>query len=74
MTDLGLVEPAQVADAIRRVGARRIILSTDVGQVDRLSPGDALTQYGEFLLKEGLPLADIELAMKHTPEALLGLP
>jgi hypothetical protein len=74
MTDLGLIKPDQVADAIRRVGARRIILSTDVGQVDRLSPGDALTQYGELLLKEGLPLADIELAMKHTPEALLGLP
>ena len=73
LIDMNLVTAADTAKAFREVGASRVVLSTDVGQVNRPAPADALRQFGNLLLKEGIKPAEIDMAMKHTPRALLGL-
>ena len=41
--------------------------TTDVGQVDRVPPGEALARYGQFLCNEGISIEDIDTAMKRVP-------
>jgi hypothetical protein len=72
LIDMALVPAPEVARAFKEVGAERIVLSTDVGQVDRPSPGDSLVKFGDALLSEGVSRADIDMAMKRTPQALVG--
>ena len=72
VVDLGLGTAKDVAEAMRQVGADHIVLSTDVGQVDRAPPGKALQHFGELLLREGVSLEDIETSMKRVPRMLIG--
>ena len=63
----------QYADAIRQVGAKYCILSSDLGQaVNPLHP-DGLVAYFAGLLKEGISQADIDLMSKTNPARVLGL-
>ena len=55
LVDLGLVSFAETAAILRRVGAEQTILSTDVGQVDRVAPAEGLAKLGAGLLAEGVP-------------------
>ncbi len=71
LVELGLVSFAETAAIFRRVGARRTILSTDVGQVDRVAPAEGLAKLGAGLLAEGIPREDIDTAMKHNPRHLV---
>ncbi len=72
LVDMGLVSFAETAAILRRVGANQTILSTDVGQVDRAAPAEALARLGAGLLAEGIPLADVDTAMKDNPRFLVG--
>ena len=71
LVDLGLVSFAETAAIFRQVGASQTILSTDVGQVDRVSPAEGLAKLGAGLLAEGIPREDIDTAMKHNPRFLV---
>jgi hypothetical protein len=71
--DMGRVSARDTAALVRLVGAEHVVLSSDLGQVDRLSPGDGLTRFREILLAEGLTPREIEIALRDNPRALLGL-
>lgn len=71
LVDMGLVSFADTAAIFRQVGAAHVILSTDVGQVDRVAPAEGLTSLGTGLLAEGIPREDIDTAMKHNPRFLI---
>ena len=61
------------ARAIREVGAKSCILSSDMGQVGNPLHPDGLAAFFAGLLKEGIPQADIELMSKTNPARALGL-
>jgi hypothetical protein len=71
--DMGRVSAPDTANLIRRVGARHIVLSSDLGQVDRPSPGEGLARFREVLLAEGLAPGEIDVGLRDNPAALLGL-
>ena len=53
LVDMGLVSLAETAAIFRAVGASRAILSTDVGQVDRVSPAEGLARLGARAARRG---------------------
>jgi hypothetical protein len=63
----------EYADAIRRVGPRYCILSSDLGQATNPLHPDGLVAYFAALLKEGISQADIDLMSKTNPAKALGL-
>ncbi len=71
LVDLGLVSFADTAAIFRETGANRTILSTDVGQLDRVSPAEGLHNLAAGLLHQGIPREDIETAMKRNPRLLV---
>src|SRR5262249_50400846 len=66
-------EPRDYANAIRALGARSCILSSDMGQAANPLHPDGLAAFFTALLKEGIPAADIELMAKTNPARVLGL-
>lgn len=71
MVEMGVVSVPDVATVLEKVGAARVVLTTDLGQVNRPSPADGLAQFGRLLLQHGVPRADVDVAMKRNPSALL---
>ena len=61
------------AKAIRDVGARSCILSSDLGQAGNPLHPDGLAAFFAGLAKEGVSRADIELMSKTNPARVLGL-
>ena len=74
LVDMGLVSFEETAAIFRHVGAGRTILSTDVGQVDRVAPAEGLAKLGAGLLAEEISRGDIDTAMKHNPRFLVSSP
>ena len=72
LVDMGLVSFKDTATILERVDAERTILSTDVGQVDRVAPAEGLARLGAGLLAEGIAQEDIDTAMKRNPQFLVG--
>lgn len=64
----------EYADAIRRIGPKSCILSSDLGQAANPLHPDGLVAYFAALLKEGISQADIDLMSKVNPAKALGLP
>ena len=62
------------ADAIRKVGPRFCILSTDLGQRGNALPPEGFAAFMRALLARGLSRQDIDLMTKQNPARLLGLP
>ena len=60
-------------EAIRTLGARSCILSSDLGQPGNPLHPDGLAAFFEALRKEGLSDADIDLMSKTNPARALGL-
>ena len=54
------------------MGAEHVVLSNDLGQIDRPPPGDGLARFRELLLAEGLTPREIDVALRDNPAALLG--
>ena len=52
--DMGRVSAQDTAAMIRAVGVDRIVLSSDLGQIDRPPPGEGLARFRELLLAEGI--------------------
>jgi hypothetical protein len=66
-------EMRDYAKAIREIGAKSCILSSDMGQVGNPLHPDGLTAFFAGLLKEGIPQKDIDLMSKTNPATALGL-
>ena len=64
---------ADYAKAIRAVGPRSCILSSDLGQPGNPLHPDGLAAFFDALRKEGLSQADIDLMSKTNPARVLGL-
>ena len=64
---------ADYAKAIRAIGPRSCILSSDLGQPGNPLHPDGLAAFFEALAKEGFSQADIDLMSKTNPARALGL-
>ena len=61
------------ADAIRKVGPRFCILSSDLGQKGNALPADGFAAFMQALLQRGISRQDVDLMSKQNPARLLGL-
>jgi Family of unknown function (DUF6282) len=66
-------EMRDYAEAIRAVGAKWCILSSDMGQVGNPLHPDGLAAFFAGLRQEGISQADIELMSRENPARALGL-
>ena len=64
---------ADYVKAIREVGAKSCILSSDLGQVGNPVHPDGFAAFLEALGKAGIPAADIRLMYRTNPARVLGL-
>ena len=65
---------ADVAEAIRKIGATSVVLSTDMGQVGIDLPPDGLAAFAAGLRTHGISQQEIDQMIKVNPAALLDLP
>jgi predicted amidohydrolase len=61
------------ADAVKAIGARSFIISSDLGQPNNPLHPDGLLQIYRGLAQQGISSADIELMSKTNPAKVLGL-
>jgi hypothetical protein len=59
--------------AIRAVGAEFMVLSSDLGQATTPLHPDGLLEMYQYLVSQGIPVADIDRMAKANPAKLLGL-
>jgi hypothetical protein len=71
--DMGRVAARDTAALIRRVGAEHVVLSSDLGQIDRPPPGEGLVRFRKLLLAEGLAPREVDITLRDNPGGLLGL-
>jgi hypothetical protein len=62
-----------LARVVQEVGAKSLVLSTDLGQHANMTHPDGMEDMITGLLKEGVSQADIDLMVKKNPARLLGL-
>lgn len=67
------VTPEQVAETIRRVGASRCVLMSDVGQRHNPLPHEALRVFAQTVHEKGVPVEDVRRMIVDNPRALLGI-
>ena len=65
--------PADVAAYIRGVGAEHTIMTTDLGQRNRMSCGEGMTLFASLMEAEGISRDDLRTMMVDNPRKLLGL-
>lgn len=64
----------QYCDAIREIGAARVILSSDSGQANHPFPDDLLARAAHELHEAGLSRAELHAMLVENPATLLSLP
>ncbi len=65
------LDPKQVADAIKKVGADKCIISSDLGQINNPDPITGLIEYIRMLKNAGIEDNMIEKMLKDNPSKLL---
>ncbi len=65
--------PNLLADHIRRVGARSVVMATDFGQTDSPPAPEGFCWYIAQMLEAGISAEDIRLMTQENPLRLLGL-
>ena len=73
MGDEPLFTPAVYADAMRKVGVRNVIISSDFGQQGRPMPTDALALFAGLMRREGFSEVELHTMMADNPARALGL-
>jgi hypothetical protein len=68
------VNAKNVAQAIKEIGAKSLVISTDHGQSGNMTHPDGVEAAIADMKKEGISDADIDLMMRKNPARLLGLP
>ena len=69
----GETTPRLLAERIRAVGARHVVMATDFGQVDSPPAPEGMGWYIGQMLEAGIPPEDIRLMTRENPSRLLGL-
>ena len=69
----GRQDPREVVKIIRQVGADRIVLVSDAGQLENPSPPEALRSFCHILIKEGITFEEIKKMIVQNPTRLLNL-
>ena len=64
--------PEMIVEGIRRVGADRCVMSTDLGQMFNTHPIEGMRMYVQTLLRLDVKERDIDLMLRKTPADLLG--
>jgi len=67
------LEPVRVAEAIKKVGAERCIISSDLGQARNPPPVEGMRMMIAAMIYAGLSEKEIELVIKRNPARLLGM-
>jgi len=67
------VNAKSVATAIKEVGAKSLVISSDLGQSQNMTHPDGIEAAIAALRKENISDADIDLMMRKNPARLLGL-
>lgn len=62
-----------MTDLIDRVGPSRVILTTDLGQVDTVPPAEGLALFSAALVDAGVSQSDVAAAITRNPRRLLSL-
>jgi predicted metal-dependent TIM-barrel fold hydrolase len=63
---------AACAGVARRLGAERVVLSSDAGQRHNPSPPEALRAFAQSVHEAGVPAADVLRMLGETARGLLG--
>jgi len=66
-------DPAPMAEAMKYVGPKHLIISSDLGQARNPPPVEGLKMLMASLLRNGFPEADIDIMVRVNPARLLGL-
>jgi len=67
------LDPMQIVEAVRVVGAERCIISTDMGQAHNPAPAEGIRVAIATMLKCGLSEKEVELLVKINPARFLDL-
>src|SRR6185369_5864986 len=67
------VNARNVAQAVKEIGAKSVVVSTDLGQSGNMTHPDGIESAIAAMKKEGISDADIDLMMRKNPARLLGL-
>ena len=65
--------PRKVAEAIKKIGAKHCILSSDLGQKHNPPPLEGLREFVQMLSEEGISRPEMELMTKVNPAKMLNL-
>jgi hypothetical protein len=71
MYSMDRISISDIAGQIKAVGARSVILTSDVGQTFSASPSAALTAFAKLLMAEGLTLVELEMMMVKNPALIV---
>ena len=73
MTHWTQVNAKHVAQAVKELGAKNLVLSTDLGQSGNMNHPDGLEMMAAAVLKEGVTQEELDWMTKKNPARLLGL-
>jgi predicted metal-dependent TIM-barrel fold hydrolase len=68
------VNAKNVATAVKEIGAKSLVVSSDLGQSANMTHPDGIEAAIAAMRKENISDADIDLMMRKNPARLLGLP
>jgi hypothetical protein len=67
------INAKHVAQAVKEIGAKSIVVSSDLGQTGNMTHPDGIETAIAAMKREGISDADIDLMMRKNPARLLGL-
>ena len=67
------INAKNVAQAVKEIGAKSLVISSDLGQSGNMTHPDGIESAIAAMKREGISDADIDLMMRKNPARLLGL-
>ncbi len=67
------ISSCEIAEAIKKIGADRCVMVTDLGQIANPHPIEGMRQFVYMMIANGITRQDIEKMTKDNPSKLLGL-
>ena len=66
-------DPKLMAESIKKVGAERCVMATDLGQYYNTHPIEGMRQFMHIMMDCGISKKEIEIMTKYKPAQLLGI-
>lgn len=73
MYSIDKISIEEIANQIRQVGSKYVILSSDMGQTFSPDPDEALLEFAQLLLAQGITENELYVMLVENPRKLLGL-